>query len=534
MNALDFYRSILPAAGLDTRTVALPVPTDTGTENVDVANVWYMLGKEPEVLTVEGNVVVLPERSLLRLGIPETITAFHPVCESPLRKDSPVFTRLQRCFMIRMNYIIAELIYGLAQFAATTDKHISASPAQAHFLAENSKVDAAALKFTSKVLEKLRLTEPAERLISINTRRNVPREDRSHSRGCLVNFPINEFRKNSDNVLGVSASRERNRECFYALLDWIFPDCTTLNAYSGYSDDLKAPSLAALLTAAGKIYGRINAVVDVFASQLTNPESLKTDLTFLAGIDNLTKFRNELGELPGNLGEPLDVTTQGESTAVVADRFAVPKDVVRPKAPQPPVAASVLPAPVAKPTTAGGSGAKPLAASVVGTLPAAKTPVAAQPQKSWLDLQEENRQIHAMQHAPQAMPQYQQPVAYAQPQYLAQPQAQPQQMVQLQDPNTGHFYLVPANQLPQQQVVMQPQQQVVMQTPYGYPQQQQYATQQYAMQQVNTNGFQGYGPPPTMMVPQGYANPGQVYYQQPTVVTSPGRANAMMRGYGRR
>lgn len=527
MNALDFYRSILPAAGLETRTVALPVPTDNGVENIDVSNIWYMLGKEPEVLTVENNILVLPERSLLRLGIPETVTAFHPVCESPLRKDSAVFLRLQRCIMIRMNYVAAELIHGLAQFAATTDKHITASPAQAQFLAENSKVDAAALKFTSKVLEKLRLTEPAERLISINTRRNVPREDRSHARGCLVNFPINEFRVKTDHVLSVSASRERNRECFYALLDWVFPDNLELNAYSGYSDDLKAPSLAALLTAAGKIYGRINAVVDIFASQLTNPDSLKTDLTFLAGIDNLTKFRNELGELPGNLGDPLDLTNQGESLATVTDRFAIPKDVVRPKAPQPaPAAATVLPAPVTQTPV---SQAKPLASSVVGTLPAAKTPTPPQPQKSWTDLQEENRKLQALQQMPQAVPQYvQQPVMYAQP--VAQPQytvpqqqvvVQPQQqMVQVQDPTTGQFYLVPANQVMQPQAIPQPQ--------YGY-QQPQYAVPQ----QVNINGFQGYGPAP-VVAPQGYQYPNQGYYQPAAAPVSPGRANAMMRGYGRR
>lgn len=521
MNMLEFYRNILNAAGLENRQTVLQVPTLSNEGDITVENVWITISDPSVPLTIDNKAVVLPNRDLLRAGVPDSVIAFHPVCESPVRKDSAVFLRLQKCIMYRMNLVTAQLLSGLAEFAANTDKHKLASPEQMDFLQVVPQADAKTAKMIGDIMKKLQLENPTDRLISINTRRNAVTESRSHARGCLVQFPINEFRTKKDTILGVKPPRPRDVGIFYEILDFVFPDSTVLNAYSAYSDDLKAPSLHALLSATAKVYSRINSIVKIFADQLTDAQSMLTDLSYLAGMEFLSKYRTEVGELPGNIGDPIETNPNEIKTdGIQKDRFAIPQDVTRPKAPTPAPTAGVAASVVAPMKQA--EPVKSVAASIVGALPAQKTPSA--PTRTWADIQEENNRIQAM-----VNPQPQQPqVVYAQPQQYgyaqapqpqvmyAQPQPQ-QQMVTVVDPNTGQQYLMPVQQ-------MQPQ-------VAAYQQPMVYQQPQMAMQ-PNNNGFAAYGPAPQQQMayaqPQAYGG----YVQQPM---SPGRAAAMSnRAYGNR
>ena len=536
MQMLDFYNSVLKSAGLATQQLEMQVPSEGGVVDVKVSSVYIEDAKEPTALTIDGNSVILPERDILRLGIPEGVYAFHPVCESPLRKDSPIFLRLQKCILRRMNVALAQLTYELTLFAATNSKHISASPQQADFLALVPHINSNTLdKVHTLVTKKLDIQgDPTTRLISIATRRNAPREDKSYSRGCIASFPWNEFRV-KDNILGVKGNKKSDIPSIFAVLDYILPSNNELNFYSAYSDDLRAPSLVALLNCAGKVFAQINRIVDIFHNQLTDPEALKTDLSFLIGLDYINKYRNELGEMRGNIGDPVtDQEKQVVANQSVEIRTAPPADVPRPKAPAAPVAQSI----VAPQKPANSS----LASSIVGTLPAPKKPEpvnSVAPTKTWLDLQEENRQKQMAAQVAQQPVAYQQPV-YQQPQYQ-QPAAQ-QQMVQVVDPNTGAVYLAPLATMPQQQYQAPAQPQY-----YAAPVQQQYYAQ--PQQPVNTNGFQSYGPSQQpQYAPQQYAQ--QQYVQQPygapqyrqqvygapvaPAPTSPGRYQAAMAGRGYR
>ena len=524
MQMLDFYRSVLEAAGLGTQTIAMQVPSEGAVTDVNITAIHIKSPDAPVMLTIDGNSVILPERDILRLGIPEGTYAFHPVCESPVRKDSPVFLRLQKCILTRMNTSLAQLLYELTTFAASTDKHISASPQQAEFLALVPHINAKTLDKVRTLLEKkLNIQgDPTSRLISIATRRNVPREDKAYARGCTTLFPWNEFR-NKDNILTVKGNRAADVPSIFAVLDYILPNNNEDNFYSSYSDDLRAPSLVALLGAAGKVFAQINRVVDVFSNQLSSPELLKTDLSFLIGLDYINKYRNELGEMRGNIGEPLQGKEADNATPKPAQlRFAPPADEVRPKAPTPSVASSIV-APAPQTT--------PLAASIVGTLPAPKTPTPdAAPMKSWMDIQEENRQKQmALQVAQQPQPVlYQPPVV----QQYQQPVPQ-QQMVQVVDPATGQTYLMPLAQQPMQPQYQQPVQQQYY-APQQQPQQQYYAPPQQLAPPNTNNGFPSYGPASVPQYQQQQYQPQyQPQYQQPTTPVSPGRYAAAVsrRGY---
>lgn len=290
MDVFGFYTGILKAAGLsvnDNNEVIIEM-SDTKTK-----------------LTIDGQRLMLPSKELLVAGLKDDMVAFHPACEGIARKESAVLKRFRKAIQYRLNWVLAELLSQLMDIAADTSRHAKLSPDQSEYLSIMANADQKTLTALDKIITKMDLDKVERRLVSVFIKRPGLLNGKEYPRVAVVTFPIlNSIMSNDENIF--EFKRQKDKNSVVSLFLSVLPNADQLGEYSFGTSDMVAPNLYSLLMSVASIFEKINDKVALFENQLNDPEELKTDLSFIAGMESLAKYRALIPELRGNTGDKLD------------------------------------------------------------------------------------------------------------------------------------------------------------------------------------------------------------------------------------
>lgn len=309
MPVLTIYKEILESMGLIVHDDGLvSTPSEEG----------------PSPVFIKGMRLALPIESVLRHANWNEVVAFHPLSEDSMLSQSIVLHRLRDCIHIRLTFVATDLLLQLAQLAADTAKHTKLNPRQKEFLSMVPEMDQKAVDAVTSVAD---VISPVgdHKAVNIFLKRGGNLGGVSYQRTANVSFPIfEEFEEKSEkkgySICGVSM-RKKDKEAIHQLLEYIFPNRDEPTYYSAGSSQSVAPYFDAMIKAYGNVAAQLNAKVELFASHLDNPVELKTNLTWLDKITDLSKFKGQLPHaLPHNDGVVDRKAPAGKTT--VADRMA--------------------------------------------------------------------------------------------------------------------------------------------------------------------------------------------------------------------
>lgn len=291
---LDFYRSILGSLG-----------TPVNEEDM----VSMEIGGQHFPCKCNGRRVVIPTPKILKESQWDKYIAFHPLSENVYRGESPMLKKLRALVNFRLSSVLSVLVSELTEIAADTDQHSKLSPRQSDYLSTMKDADGRTVKDVEKVLDNIGTTQ--NRLVSIYLKRGGKFKGEEFSRVAITSFPImDEFENEDRSVFGVKL-RVKDFKGLKALIEYIVPNATDLDAYSYGSNSMSAPYFHVLMHAYLKVAKRLNKVVKMFKSRLDKDvyEGLLIDTSWESEIDDISKYRDLVPVLDGNDGE---LCTDGE------------------------------------------------------------------------------------------------------------------------------------------------------------------------------------------------------------------------------
>lgn len=302
MNLIDLYKSLLKTANLTS--------TDDGCISMTLA-------KSSQPAMVKGKRLVLPLQTHLANPNKSEIVIFHPLSEHISRGESDVLEKFRSALTIRLNYTIGILGFQLLQIAASVGEHAKLSPDQSEFLSKVKFADEKTLDTFTKVMAAMPATQTAKSFISIYLKRGAMLMDKKYPRAGIVSFPLyKELKTNEKDVFGVKV-RVKDRETLINLLEYIFPQIDTENAYSYGSTSEIAPFLHALMQSVLKLASPLNDLLTLFQDKMDGAEDLLFEDGWVETFENLNVMLPEIRKIPMQSGnEGVSAATPGGTVPV--------------------------------------------------------------------------------------------------------------------------------------------------------------------------------------------------------------------------
>ncbi len=265
----------------------------------------------------EGKRLVLPTRDVLRTANWNECIAFHPLCESIIRKESVVVAKLRQLINYRITEVICEVATEILAVACDHTRHSTLSPKQAEMLSLIPDVDAKTCDSWNELVEVI-LQKADKRIVNIYLKAGGHVDNTAFRRAAIVTFPIlEEFETTTLDVCGVKM-RKRDKQAIGAMIKWILTPTgsATIPNYSYGSNDDTAPYFHALVHAFGGIAKRLNAVSYLWRKVLgDNYKLIHTDLDWIEAFTDLTVYVGAIPTLAGNAGESDDPVALAPSVA---------------------------------------------------------------------------------------------------------------------------------------------------------------------------------------------------------------------------
>lgn len=292
---LEFYRKFLEN-GLG-RTI-----DEDGTINLEVPS-----KDNPQKVIVRPDVVkekrlVLPTEKRLRGNTAswEGFIAFHPLCESLARGESPVLQWTRETVVKRLNMIVGMCLLELAQIAASNDKELS--PDMARVLSPLKDMKADSPEHFSELIAKAIQASPSA-LVNIYLKRDGKLEDQNYRRVATVSFPLLEkLMENEDKIHGVKL-RKADRKNLIELYNIVFPRAEIEHSYSTGSNTDVAPYFTALLTAFELLVRSTNAIIGTFSTVSRDLAARRIDISFTDLYQAACQKYMSIPQLEGNVGD---------------------------------------------------------------------------------------------------------------------------------------------------------------------------------------------------------------------------------------
>ena len=272
--------------------------------------------------------IIHPTRESLRLQDPTKQWAFHPLCESVVRGQSPMLKALRQGCMARLEMSIGMLMVQLLELAADTEKHSKISAKGLDLLRHIPKADVETVERMGKILNVLNGED--RKFINFYVKQGGEVRGQQAQRSTIVTFPFAKEFTNAERRIYTVDLRKKDMETIPALFDWLFPGSQDINTYSAGSSSAVAPYFHSLMTAYVSVAKRINQVYDIFKKHL-EPE-VHIQLDFADQLDNLIVFRDAMPPMNGNDGE---VTHHSGSAAERVQQNVEKQTLAMPAAPAP-------------------------------------------------------------------------------------------------------------------------------------------------------------------------------------------------------
>ena len=294
---IDFYTGCLESAGLlvdEDGYVRRPVPAEE----------QGLSRKAPPVIVTRKTLVV-PSKAILSKFDSEKMIAFHPMCESSTRGESPIIKALVRMFTHRIQSAAFLLAEEMVHMAADSATHEKLSPTEQEFLSVLAEADEKTLKALVKVIEAS--DDGDNRLLKLYLKRDgVWRKDgveKKCYRLCVVHFPIMDELERPDNTIFGVKMRVKDKQMILQLFQYLFPKSEESdNPYTFGSDSMLVPYFHSLLGSFAILAKALNSVSEVLKDHLDGYEDIAIPLSWLGELDNLAQFHDLIPVLEGNDG----------------------------------------------------------------------------------------------------------------------------------------------------------------------------------------------------------------------------------------
>lgn len=310
MKLLKLYESILATSG---RVV------ESG-GYVSINNNLFTGSDQNDPLLIGGKRLVLPTREHLADPDKSEKILFHPMSEKIVRGESEVVANLRAALVIRINYTVAAIVSSLLEICASINKHKTLTPDQAEILILATDCDENTCKVFNNFLNKCLSTESS--FVKIYLKRSGVIRGTKHSRAGIVSFPFyEELKESKDNLYGVKF-RKKDREIIMKMLEFIYPNISTPEAYNVGSDSTIAPFMDSLMRTFMTMASPLNDILELYQDKIEGFDKLQFNMDWVSAFDDLNELQTEIRLIPpqaGNEGEPnkTDQAYIKSSTSVV-------------------------------------------------------------------------------------------------------------------------------------------------------------------------------------------------------------------------
>lgn len=258
-------------------------------------------------VTVQDKPMVLPTRELLKENNWDSLQAFHPLAENPLRGESLILKKLRVLVAFHTTSVVLTLAEELLKIASDGALQAKLSPKASEFLSHVGDVDAKTLKAMDSVRKKISVLGD-HRLVGFYFSRPGDQRKDSYTRLCRVDFPIFDAAADKEPTIFGVTMRHRDKKAILGVLDWlIYPkheeDADLSGFYNAGTRTLSAPYFITLMTAFKKLMHELNSKIKLFKKTIPDvvAETL-TDLSWADLIDDVDRYRDIIPALPGNEG----------------------------------------------------------------------------------------------------------------------------------------------------------------------------------------------------------------------------------------
>lgn len=265
--------------------------------------------EDVEPLLIKGNRLAYPTDELIKRGAGDNVLLFHPLREDPMHPDTDVIDIMRLSINTKLNITTCWLMTHLLYLATSPDDQAKMDPDQHAFLSLVKQAKDDTIEDMKKIMGGMKLDAKSKTTVSIFTKKGGMFDGKKHTCVGVVKFPMYEElistleSKEKPEVFGIKLSSKKNRDTLIAVMKYIFPNIDKAEAYNYGSNSVVAAFPDALMHSYAKIAADINAVIDLFADLLVNPEEFRIKGEWTAAFDNLGNMLNEVRMVPHQISD---------------------------------------------------------------------------------------------------------------------------------------------------------------------------------------------------------------------------------------
>lgn len=300
---LKFYQSVLGSASM---------------VSDEQNQVSFKYGDKLIPTQISGKRLCLPTQEGLR-NKTDKMLFMHPLVEGITGGESPVMEKLRTCMMMTAHLRSVTLITELLNLGVNIGDHSKTNSEHADLLMIMKDVDKSILEKWLQVASYSAKNENAQIVHIFLKRQGAKFKGVSYGRGAVVTFPLYKELKKGERKLGTITLRNRDREVFLKLMEYVFPGIDEEHRYSAGSNSDIGPFFDALLHAVHGLGENINQVADLIKPFAVNYDMITYDLSWMSDLQNISDLLPEIRAIPlqeGNRSEATPTRTVTSSPIV--------------------------------------------------------------------------------------------------------------------------------------------------------------------------------------------------------------------------
>lgn len=290
-------------------------------EEKDDGHLSYMKDGKPSPVTLNKTRLCLTIHRILKEGVGEERTAFHPLAEQITEGPSPVLNAYKNYITERIKATVRHIGLSLMELASDTKRHKGMSAKASKYLtalAGIGEVDEKTVDTMRKVFDAVSQV-PEKHLITIILKNKT---DDGSLRQAFVSFPIMDEADSdeTETFFGVKMPRKtKDKALIVSVLEYILGDESARKLYTSGSKNGNSPYFHSLLLAFHKLGTRLNDILSIHAPKCPSFEELKFNLDWAEELEDFDEFAKvhsrAVPALPGNTGKEIEQRSAYEASA---------------------------------------------------------------------------------------------------------------------------------------------------------------------------------------------------------------------------
>lgn len=231
-------------------------------------------------LRAAGKTVIMPTAERLA-NIQEDEIVFDLLPEALLADTTPILKGYTKLLSGRVNVIFATLCYQLLLALTTKQNRRNLSKGQLAFVDRMIGVDERTVNSFGLILQNMLPTQPERALVNTMVWRNGHVNRTPYVRVVRTTFPLYDALQKEGKVFDVTL-RNKDRELFIKLLEFVLPGLDALDAYDAGSNNQVAPQLDAVMRCMEGLTNQFNHTLDAFFAGNPEMDDLRLKIDWVA------------------------------------------------------------------------------------------------------------------------------------------------------------------------------------------------------------------------------------------------------------